>query len=597
MFRLAFAALLTVLSFGCIPVDDLGEYWDQGVVDEELIGDWKSKGKYPIENEYLSITRDQDVLIVHTLIANDFNEEKGDVPERCKTLVVGKFKYCMIDGRQWQLDSLKHSCEQVEKLHAKEASQMDPEYLKSIKEKEERIKNSKRYGGLQFYKIENDVLTQYFANEYRIQEAIQKDPSLGKVDNVNIMDDVFMETAMLTSINIPTIKFLQRIAESEEYWRDKRQYKRITNLSEDLAKSRTYIPDNPQNLVVVINQPTLKYFCDGRLHILRRHLQASPEWQVVQEGRDEVVCYRREWDNEGFWREGYNGFHLGETHPFDVLNSSYHKLLLPLDQEKIIPSCSPEREIIHLSMNSVPMTEKEIENAYQIRTAFHFAEKRWNPQPHLPRPRHYAEIHPEAEKVTLNLRYSNQGYESLLSVGQKGLWFEFFEQTALEDRRRTRSALHWLRDFLNTVRGSEEEIGQRGYAKQLIEPDFIQTGTPHITFKQEGLPGYISINAFVNPGQQGFVYLKARDTKGENYIDERYLNWGSNEYIGWSEDKNTLFFYQANTNIPDSIIETMDSVRFEIWFRPSSEEPDSAWFDEDIRDSDRKLIEATLNLK
>jgi hypothetical protein len=334
-----------------------------------------------------------------------------------------------------------------------------------------------------------------------------------------------------------------------------------------LKKSRTYEPESADNLKVSVNLPDLAWLCDGHADVLRKHLQASPEWKVFQDGQQIVSC-RRELRNN-VWTFGDNGYINSAT-------SSFHALL---DARKGRPS--------------------DPGNSYQIRYLFRFAVRPGMQHPILSsQPLQFKSVGPLAGEIDLNVMSSDQGIESILAVGKPNLWFEFFEQTPVEERRRTRKTLKWLKEFSQAIRGSEAEILHKGYCRSLMDMKYVGSGEPRMEIAGDDSPAGYSIKTFVNSGEQGFVYLKAKGKGDDKYIEDGHLmNWGAREYIGWSDDPKTLFFYGGRVNLHPDIVKDMDTIRFELWFRPSSGAAHESWHNHEILDSDRLLAVREVGIR
>ncbi len=266
MNRIMIFTLLFFIIFlsSCIPIDDLGNYWDQGSIDSNLEGAWKMQGvKHPIDDEYISflLSGNHYLRIVHS------THEVQKLKFITKTLHLGNHKFLMHDNDSW-----------------KRISDTKREASKSKK---------KRSGGLTKYKIENKILYLYRLNEGILKKAIE----LGKIKGLLPKHDnekvVAYTLPTITTLNEKSVLLIKKWANNEKNWKVEK-YERIDNLETAIQKSKTYptTKNTKKNTLVDINQPDLKYFAKENKNVLLRYLKASPEWKVFDE-RGEIICYNR----------------------------------------------------------------------------------------------------------------------------------------------------------------------------------------------------------------------------------------------------------------------------------------------------------------
>jgi hypothetical protein len=74
---------------------------------------------------------------------------------------------------------------------------------------------------VQLYKIENDTFTQYFVDENKLKEAIEKNPALGEIDDTKNNNEMLAAPDGLGPLNPTSIEFLQQIAGNKEFWQRK----------------------------------------------------------------------------------------------------------------------------------------------------------------------------------------------------------------------------------------------------------------------------------------------------------------------------------------------------------------------------------------
>jgi hypothetical protein len=98
------------------------------------------------------------------------------------------------------------------------------------------------------------------------------------------------------------------------------------------------------------------------------------------------------------------------------------------------------------------------------------------------------------------------------------------------------------------------------------------------------LDGLCQVNAYVNPGEPGYVHIKAFAESTNRQLCAEDIYRRSTEYVGWSDNPLDKFFYNANITICDEHPAEKTGkfpARFELWFHPDGEE------------TERKLLEVT----
>lgn len=95
------------------------------------------------------------------------------------------------------------------------------------------------------------------------------------------------------------------------------------------------------------------------------------------------------------------------------------------------------------------------------------------------------------------------------------------------------------------------------------------------------IPGY-TIHAYVNPGENGQIYLKAFEATKNTPLDADYLPQSSRRSAAWLGNRETQYLYQSEFFVGEGGWNNSYPVRLELWFTPSSGGPE------------RKLIEKTF---
>ena len=498
-----FSLLVCALATSCIPIENLGEYWDKGVVDHRLEGHWRKAGvEHRSQDQYVSFKLDGKSYRCITHAAEEVPSPDGmpDLPmakTEARTLRVGKHRFLMVRTELPELPPVP-------------TSQSAPN-TKPADRGTHRVMS-----GLVRYEFVGEQLVSYTLDEQVLSEAISTKRLEGQLPG---KDDYV--PSWVNKLDQKTLDLIVKWADDPQKWKETGRYNRIADVEKALAESRTY-PASSQtaaNTTVDIALPDLKYLAEDKNHVLLRHLEASPEWEVLNE-RDEIVCQKAGTSN------GY---------------------------ESNWDSSSPKSE------------------RYQIGCFFRFGNKaggpaRWGGRLKV--------VFPGAGRTQLALKSSDQGIESYLAVGQKGLWFEFFEQSQVEERRHTQKALVWVKNFLADVRTSEADIKELGYAPKLIPADAIRKGKPSIEIVDKST-GFYEVRAWINPGADGRPCIRLFDKNSNTRFPEFSpanleppLFAGSKRRVAWSNDLNTLFLYKENIFAKSKTDQTFET-KVELWFKPT----------------------------
>lgn len=524
------AAVACILS-GCIPVDDLDGYWENGVVDPQLQGYWKQVESPPapvdisiplpgggtawgqlhgstsssvFEETYISFQRSGDHYLAQHIILFTL-PNAPEVLHEVKTLALGEHKFLM--------SGPTHTTPAV-------LAQMMVGQLPH---------------GIFRYSVSDNVLILYRLDESRLQDAIAQGNVTGRLPPPGM--DFFSNPEQMTSM-IPAIEklddasaaFLEGVADQPDCWETER-FRRVADIEKEMNAVRRYpaTPNTTANTSVTINLPDLEYFAEGRTDVLVRQLEASPEWMVTEDGSD-LVAYRREQLGNGRWQvDPYSGFGLRSRRTGGLTR----QLLRFADQP-----------------------------------AGRFADPFNRPMLKI--------VGPLAGAVQLSLATSaGDRVQSYLAVGRPALWLEFYEQSQEENRVQTRDALKRAADFLRGARQSEPEIRQLGFAPSLMPPNSYKRGEPTLEVSGSEPAGSYDVVAWVNPGRDGCVYLRAfnADTGAELSPPETFI--GPSEFIGWSGNPQTLFRYDSMVGFHRAKDEARRfAARIELWLHPSDGSPE-----------------------
>lgn len=270
--------------------------------------------------------------------------------------------------------------------------------------------------------------------------------------------------------------------------------------------------------------------------LLMRHLATSAKWFLSEEnGR--LSAYRRFVTQNGRWENTlhgyYSSFDFGENH------DNYYQFRIALDVDGFDRRRPVRRDATFLKTMS---GERPLKVAKGI----------------------------------------NPGYDSYLILESKGAAVEIFEESKTEKRLLTRLALSFIKDELEALLSSHE-ARKNGFDPVLMPPESIKQGKPEIYLV--GQLGIYLVYAYINPGEPGYVYLKAFEETRNTPLSSERLRKRSLEYTGWSLDPDEQFFYNTQITIYEGDWGTYYPARFELWFVPESGAPE------------RKLIEKVFKIE
>lgn len=513
--------LVTIFYSGCIPVDDISAVWDKATLDPELEGHWKQLGvEYRSQDQYISFVKKDDVYEIEMADA-EYSHLFDDLPAtpnpKARCLTVNEWGILIIDASDI-----------IKRLADMEAA------AKGEKKKEDTITQS---GGLDLYKIENGILSLFRLKQSVLEKAITENIIPGTIDPND------MAGPHITKLDMDIIKYITELADQNTNIEQVMKYERVQNLQEALKKSKEYpaTDKTPQNTLIDVDFPELKYFAEGKTQILLNQLAASPEWHVKDFHGEEIICSRRIYQR-GKWQGGNQAY-----------DSTFDKGIY------------------------------DGEGFYQIRDLFRFSKEPYGFHAVWAREDHVMKVGPEAGEINLKLKLNDQGIMSYIAIGQEGLWYEYYEQRKKEPRIHTQKALVWLKKFLEDVKAAEEEIQKNGYAKELLPPNSIRTGKPSIDVQESFGGRSLTINAWINPQKSGYVYLKLFDNIKNKQQSAHTIKFVTNEFIGYSSNPDELFPYECSISDYDDEWDRFDEARFEIWLHPNEGE-------------EMKLIEKTVKI-
>jgi hypothetical protein len=492
---------------GCIVVDDLGGYWEKGVLDPQLQGYWKWRGTSSFAefgDTYVCFEPEGDHYLRRTRHTSDLANAPSTASE-VKTLTLGKHRFLMSGPVRTQ-----------------------PELL---------VLTVPHPWGLQRYSINGNVLTLYYLDESVLHDAIAQGRVAGRwpapdvsIESMGIMDPQQLADTVpaISKLDDQSIAFIESVADQPGCWHRVERFQRIADITKEMKAAHKYpaTRKTPANTLVTINLPDLKYFAESETDVLLRQLEASPEWMVTKDGLD-VVAYQRGFEGGRWLGDPYSGFQV------------------------------------------------QRQNGMLTRSMFRFADSGGGQFADVFSRPFLTMVEPSAGKVHLKLTASGRrGIQSYLAVGHRGLWFEYCEETAQENRVRTREALKWVAGFLRKVRQREGEIRRDGFAPLLMPPNSYRQGEPSLEVSGSQPAGAYDVVAWANPGKDGYVWLRAFDAGTGAELSSPGTFIGPSEFIGWSDGPKMLFRYDSMVGLPGEGEGRHFEARIELWFHPSDGTPE-----------------------
>jgi hypothetical protein len=498
-----------LLIAGCIPFSDLGEYWIQGMLDPAIEGHWQKQDvEHRFHDEYFSFEKQGDH---YRYIRTQANQPQSTprMSLKAKSLTVGESTFLMLQSDTEGIAAMFPPAPE------------GPTTLDGLAQADKTAG-----GGLQRYSVSEGALTLYYLDERVLVDAIKSGRVAGtlpKRDDPSVTD---MSPPTIAILNEDSIHFLKAMLAKPEHWKKTETYRKVADLNSALTRSRTYptTTETSKRTTLHIEQLDLAYFSGTNAEILQRHLAASPEWKVFDE-RGEVVGYSRTLSGDR-WTVSLNGY----------------------------------------------KTTGHSRSRVQTRKCFRFTQEGGGPFSNEYNRDMTVVVGPQSGKTNLRLRKSNQGVESYLAVGQPDLWFEFFEQTKKEDREYTRETLDWLAAYLREVKRSQAQIPNIGFVPKLMPDGGVRNGKPTLDVLDGFQGGIYDVFAWVNPGMRGQAFLRVYNVQSDQLLSADRVFGKSNEYIGWSEDADQLFFYNAHVTIYEGDWDHHYAARFELWHRSSTGE-------------------------
>jgi len=265
--------------------------------------------------------------------------------------------------------------------------------------------------------------------------------------------------------------------------------------------------------------PSLRKASTDHYQALVEYIEASPDWHVFAEGKKRFAARRWSYDGEPK-NELYGSIaEFGRTPRFQT------QCLLSLDRKQ-------------WSRNSVQTIQ---------------------------------EGH---EPVVTKVNAAYKSLESYVNIESGGVWVEILEQSDDSERRITKATVTSLeKEFAKFLENPAAALSAaRARSSELARLHAGDNGQPFRLIKGWD-PGQYDVAYSLNPGEPGFVYLKAFEVTRETPLSVHRLKSSSKTRISWSADTAERFWAKESITIFEGDWGKPYAARFEVWFEPESGQP------------------------
>jgi hypothetical protein len=151
-------------------------------------------------------------------------------------------------------------------------------------------------------------------------------------------------------------------------------------------------------------------------------------------------------------------------------------------------------------------------------------------------------------------------FQSRLWIRGTDMAIEIDEGSDSMPRELTRTKVSEVCKELDQLESQESSLG----IDSILPAGSVATSE---MFSIDGELGDYQATGYVNPGQKGFVYVKAFDKGSGRRLSETETR-KSREYTGWSSLSDHYYYFRVQFFIYEGDWEHMYPARFELWFHP-----------------------------
>lgn len=181
------------------------------------------------------------------------------------------------------------------------------------------------------------------------------------------------------------------------------------------------------------------------------------------------------------------------------------------------------------------------------------------------------------EKVRVHVKksksYSGGAYESYLMVkGPAGLAVEIMDDETMTARFETTRLFTNVNEELKALLASKTARA-RGFDPALLPPgSIIRNKDNQLTVADGMQPGIYMVSGYVNPGERGNIFLRVFNEQTGEEVMLAMEKARTVEYVGWSEDAEEKFWFQAEAWCKVGDWEHEYPARVEVWFEPAAKD-------------------------
>lgn len=180
-----------------------------------------------------------------------------------------------------------------------------------------------------------------------------------------------------------------------------------------------------------------------------------------------------------------------------------------------------------------------------------------------------------AAPVSPVMDQGNGLHESRVMIKCGGVWVEIFEQSDTPERRITKATVNALeREFSEFVMDPEAALAEATSRSRELASRFGGDDNRPFRLLTGMQPGIYEVAYSLNPGEPGWLYLRAYEvTKGTPLSVDR-LERASKTRMAWSSEPSERFATRAGFTVYEGDWGKPYAARFEVWFKPDSGKPE-----------------------
>jgi len=295
----------------------------------------------------------------------------------------------------------------------------------------------------------------------------------------------------------------------------------------------------PPEPVIDTNIPVLDEFVGDKRTLLMRHLATSAKWCLRRE-RGKVYAFRRFVTGKGRWETSLNGNYTDfDWERFGRDRVSFQvKVVIGIDGQVTRQTPIIKPVVTDTGSGKVAISAQDA--------------------PAWP------------------------GNETHLVLRSAGPTVEILEIAETMMRPFTMLVLEQIQSELKALLNSGT-AREKGYDPSLMPPHSIYRGKPDICLRDGMQGGIYLVDAYVNPGESGYTYLKVFEATANTRLSQNRITQYSTEYVGWSDDPEELFFYHTLITVYEGDWGVYYPARFELWLVPDSGGPERKLVEEIFR--------------